>query len=74
MAGIAVRYPDYATLSKLMKMLDLNLKPLHKKKDTKFSCIAMDSTGIQTYTGNEWLENKHGNNIIVRHGRSFTSL
>ena len=60
MAGIAVRCPDHRTLSKRMKMLDLYLKPLHKKKDTKFSCIAIDSTGIQTYTGNEWLENKHG--------------
>jgi hypothetical protein len=41
-----------------MKLLDL--KSLHGKQDKEFDCISMDSTGIQTYTGNEWLENKHG--------------
>ena len=34
--------------------------------DTKFNHISIDSTGIQTYAGNEWLENKHGLQYIRR--------
>lgn len=57
MACLTIRCPDYTTLSKRMKLLDL--KVLRNKQDKEFSCISMDSTGIQTYTGNEWLENKY---------------
>lgn len=57
-SGLSIRCPDYTTLSKRMKSLDLRY--LHGNQDKEFSCISMDSTGIQTYTGNEWLENKHG--------------
>ena len=28
--------------------------------------VSIDSTGIQTYTGNEWLENKHGLQYLRR--------
>ena len=38
----------------------LNLEFLLGSLDTDFDYICLDSTGIQTYTGNEWLENKHG--------------
>ncbi|WP_342226426.1 hypothetical protein [Rickettsia endosymbiont of Urophora cardui] len=41
-------------------MKSLDLRYLHGNQDKEFSCISMDSTGIQAYTGNEWLENKHG--------------
>lgn len=58
MAGLPINCPDYTTLSKRMK--SLNLRSLYKTQAREFSCIAMDSTGVQTYTGNEWLENKHG--------------
>lgn len=34
--------------------------------DQEFDHVCMDSTGIQTYTGNEWLENKHGKQYIRR--------
>lgn len=30
------------------------------ESDEEFDHVSMDRTGIQTYTGNEWLENKHG--------------
>ncbi|WP_342225688.1 hypothetical protein [Rickettsia endosymbiont of Urophora cardui] len=35
---------------------------IHGNQDKEFSCIAMDSTGIQAYTGNEWLESLSAKN------------
>ena len=35
-------------------------------KDSDFDYVCLDSRGIQTYTGNEWLENKHGKQYIRR--------
>ena len=63
-SGLPISCPDYTTLSKRGNKLDL--KQPHIDTDKKFSCVAMDSTGIQTYTGNEWLENKHGKRYIRR--------
>lgn len=57
-SGLNLCCPDYTTLSKRGNQLDLT--SLLGKTDTKFDYICIDSTGIQTYTGNEWLENKHG--------------
>lgn len=55
-AGIKVTCPDYTTLSRRAKDLDIRYEEI--SPETEY--VAVDSTGIQTYTGNEWLENKHG--------------
>jgi transposase len=57
-SGLSIACPDYTSLSKRGKKLGLDL--LLTGADKEFSHVAMDSTGIATYTGNEWLENKHG--------------
>jgi hypothetical protein len=60
---------DYTTLSKRGRKL--NLESLLDSKDTDFDYICLDSTGVQTYTGNEWLENKHGKQYIRRTWRKL---
>ena len=64
LTGSRLTCPDYTTLSKRGRKL--NLEFLLDSKDNDFDYICMDSTGIQTYTGNEWLENKHGKQYIRR--------
>jgi transposase len=64
LTGSRLTCPDYTTLSKRGRRL--NLEFLLDSKDNDFDYICMDSTGIQTYTGNEWLENKHGKQYIRR--------
>jgi len=64
LSGSRLTCPDYTTLSKRGRRL--NLEFLLDSKDNDFDYICMDSTGIQTYTGNEWLENKHGKQYIRR--------
>jgi hypothetical protein len=41
MSGLSIRYPDYTTLSKRMKLLDI--KSLHGKQDKEFDCISMEA-------------------------------
>jgi transposase len=56
---LPITCPDYSTLSRRGK--DLNLESLLiKEQDQKYDYVSMDSSGIQMFTGNEWLENKHG--------------
>jgi transposase len=57
-SGLFINCPDYTTLSKRGQKLGLDALLLDTNKE--FSHVTMDSTGIATYTGNEWLENKHG--------------
>jgi hypothetical protein len=57
-SGLNIKSPDYTTVSKRGKKLGLSMDLPEDVKE--FDHVAMDSTGIQTYTGNEWLENKHG--------------
>lgn len=64
LTGLPLTCPDYTTLSKRGRKL--NLEFLLDSKDTDFDYACLDSTGIQTYTGNEWLENKHGKQYIRR--------
>ena len=64
MAGFKLKCPDYTTLSIRTKKLNITL--LNKNYHKEFNHVIMDSTGIQTYTGNEWLENKHGKQYIRR--------
>ena len=64
LTGSRLTCPDYTTLIKRGRKL--NLEFLLDSKDNDFDYICMDSTGIQTYTGNEWLENKHGKQYIRR--------
>ena len=64
LSGSRLTCPDYTTLSKRGRRL--NLEFLLDGKDNDFDYICMDSTGIQTYTGNEWLENKHSKQYIRR--------
>ena len=64
LSGSRLTCPDYTTLSKRGRKL--NLEFLLDSKDNDFDYICVDSTGIQTYTGNEWLENKHGKQYIRR--------
>ncbi len=54
--GLKLKCPDYTTLSKRSKELNFE----YELEDKEFDYITIDSSGIQTYTGNEWLENKHG--------------
>ena len=56
--GFDIRSPDYTTVSKRGKKLGLSMDLPDESEE--FDHVSMDSTGIQTYTGNEWLENKHG--------------
>lgn len=62
--GLSLTCPDYTTLSKRGRKL--NLEFLLGSLDTDFDYLCLDSTGIQTYTGNEWLENKHDKQYIRR--------
>ena len=64
MSGLDITCPDYTTLSRRGK--SLNIKSLLCNADTEFNHVSIDSTGIQTFTGNEWLENKHGVRYIRR--------
>ena len=63
-SGLPLTCPDYTTLSKRGR--GLNLEYLLNSKDNNFDYICMDSTGIKTYTGNEWLGNKHGKQYLRR--------
>jgi len=56
--GFFIKSPDYTTVSKRGKKLGLSMD--FAEDEEEFDHVSMDSTGIQTYTGNEWLENKHG--------------
>lgn len=58
MSGLELTCPDYTTLSKRGKALRLDSLLGCHEKISNYICI--DSTGIQTFTGNEWLESKHG--------------
>ena len=58
MSGTDLTCPDYTTLSTRGKQLCLD--SLLEKSAEEFDFICIDSTGIQTFTGNEWLESKHG--------------
>jgi len=58
LAGVELQAPDYSTLCKRGKDLDCKLELSAKDKACIYLCL--DSTGLQTYSGNEWLENKHG--------------
>ncbi len=57
LSALPITCPDYSTLSRRAKELDFEFE---REEDKAFDYVAVDSTGIQTYTGNEWLENKHG--------------
>lgn len=69
-SGFKIRCPDYTTLSKRGSQLGLEFLFRDNNPSTnqnkEFTHVSMDSTGIQTYTGNEWLENKHGKQYIRR--------
>ena len=58
MSGMDLTCPDYTTLS--VRGKNLCLESLLDRPDEEFDCVCIDSTGIQTFTGNEWLEDKHG--------------
>lgn len=58
LSGTSLTCPDYTTLSKRGKSLCTD--SLLGVNDEEFDFVCIDSTGIQTFTGNEWLENKHG--------------
>lgn len=67
-SGFKICCPDYTTLSKRGSQLGLEslLRDNNPNINKEFTHVSMDSTGIQTYTGNEWLENKHGKQYIRR--------
>ena len=58
LSGLDIKSPDYTTVSKRGKKLGISMD--FPKNAEEIEYVSMDSTGIQTYTGNEWLENKHG--------------
>lgn len=57
-ADLDIKCPDYTTLSKRGKKLKIKVEAIDNHEEVSY--VSMDSSGIQTYTGNEWLENKHG--------------
>lgn len=57
-SGTDLTCPDYTTLS--IRGKNLCLDSLLETKDEEFDYVCVDSSGIQTFTGNEWLESKHG--------------
>jgi transposase len=57
-SGLDIKCPDYSLVSKRCKTLGLSTVLIESEEE--FDYVSIDSTGIQTYTGNEWLENKHG--------------
>lgn len=57
-SGLDITCPDYTTMSKRGRKLCLDSHL--GATDGEFSFVCMDSSGIQTFTGNEWLESKHG--------------
>jgi hypothetical protein len=63
-SGLQIACPDYSTLSRRGKKL--NLESLLHDKNTEFDYASIYSTGIRAYIGNEWLENKHGNQYMRR--------
>jgi len=64
MSGLDLTCPDYTTLSKRGR--GINLKSFAESYDKEFDYVSVDSTGVQTFTGNEWLENKHGKRYMRR--------
>lgn len=83
-SGFKIRCPDYTTLSKRGNQLGLEAllsgnnpssnSSQAQGQNKEFTHISMDSTGIQTYTGNELLENKHGKQYIRRTWRKLHIL
>lgn len=57
LSSLSITCPDYSTLSRRAKELDVEFE---RDLDKEFRHVTADSSGVQTYTGNEWLENKHG--------------
>lgn len=51
LCGLNIKSPDYTTVSKISKTLGLSLILI--KSDEEFDYVYIDSTGIQTFTGNE---------------------
>lgn len=64
LSGFSIKCPDYSVISKRCKKLGLSTLLIDTTEE--FDYVSMDSTGVQTYTGNEWLENKHGKQYIRR--------
>jgi len=65
-SSFKIKCPDYTTLSKRCQTLGLESLLKDNIGEKEFAHVSVDSTGIQTYTGNEWLENKHGKRYIRR--------
>jgi hypothetical protein len=58
---VPLRCPDYTTLSKRLKLLDIKV-PRYKKDDAPRSdvhAIAVDSTGLKRFGRDEWHQEKH---------------
>ena len=51
--GLNIKSPDYTTVSKRGKTLGLSMILI--ERDEEFDYVSIDSTGIQTFTGNEWV-------------------
>lgn len=51
LCGLNIKSPDYTTVSKRSKTLGLPMVLI--ESDEEFDYLSMDSTGIQTFTGNK---------------------
>ena len=59
--GLAIHCPDYSTLSKRLKALNIK-SPRYKKDakiDEKIAAIAIDSTGLKRFGRDEWHQERH---------------
>lgn len=61
MADLNIRCPDYTTLSRRCKTLDLKIPTVLKSKadDAEEKIITIDSSGLKQYGKDEWHQEKH---------------
>jgi hypothetical protein len=61
MANLNIRCPDYTTLSRRCKALDLKIPivPKSKTDDDEEKIITIDSSGLKQYGKDEWHQEKH---------------
>lgn len=60
--GIKERVPDYTTLSRRISKLNIKISTIKKAviaKSNEGLVVAVDSTGLSTYSETEWLRKKH---------------
>jgi hypothetical protein len=65
---VSLQCPDYTLLSKQLKQLNLTVPRFrnHERPDDKIAAIAFDSTGLKRFGKDEWHQEKHKVNGVLR--------